>query len=200
MTYVPPFKMETPPCFFENIKPYHFLFIGSLATHKGIDILFDEFALACRKNDALFLNVVGSGPEEESIRKKIQELKIQKHCQLLGWQKNPASFYKENIAVIFPSIGLEGFPLVITEAMNHARPIIGVNRGSTAWLVDDKKTGLLFDPLKKGDLAEKILDLAGNIELAKQFGTNGAAKIQDLIDNEEALNKIILIYKDAILA
>jgi glycosyltransferase involved in cell wall biosynthesis len=83
---------------------------------------------------------------------------------------------------------------VITEAMSHARAVIGSNRGPTAWLVDDKKTGLLFDPLVEGDLAEKILLLAGNKELAQTYGLAGLEKVNTFLNNEDIIDKSLVIY------
>jgi glycosyltransferase involved in cell wall biosynthesis len=124
------------------------------------------------------------------------DLKLENNILFLGWV-NPEELYAECTALIFPSIGLESFGLVITEAMSQARAVIGSHRGPTAWLVEENKTGLLFDPLKEGDLAAKILKLADNRKLAEDYGRQAAEKIKGFLSNEDIINKMLILYKEA---
>lgn len=195
VAYVPPFKLET------NInetfpKPYHFLFAGHLGLHKGVHILIDEFALACKQNSKLQLTIAGTGPEEINMRNRINTLQIQNHVQFIGWQTNLQSLYDEHIAILFPSMGLEAFGLVMTEGMHHRRPIIGANRGTASWIIDDNETGFLYDPLKKGELSEKILQMANNIDLSIKLGNKGRDKLNRMFDNDAILNQIVAAYKN----
>lgn len=194
-SWAPPFKQERDACSFAKIKPTHFLFAGNIGAHKGIYVLLDEFALAVKKNPRLTLTIAGTGNEEQHLRKKTAALGLTQQVSFIGWQSNMREYYEECAAVIFPSLWLEAFGLVMTEAMSHGRPLIGSNRGSPVWLIDDNKTGLIFDPCKSGELAEKILKLADNIELVKEMGTNGFQKWQTLPDNQEALASITEVYE-----
>lgn len=193
--YIAPFKNEPQAPAFEAIDAHHFLFAGNLGAHKGIDLLLDEFAIACQKNSALTLTIIGKGQDEHRLRKRVDKLGLANQIDFAGWLDNPEPEYARSAAVIFPSLWMEAFGLVITEAMNHSRPVIGSNRGSPPWIIDDTKTGFIFDPLKKGDLAEKILLLAGNIELIMLLGKNGEQKLQTFIDNEKVLQQIVEVYR-----
>jgi glycosyltransferase involved in cell wall biosynthesis len=194
--YIPPFKNQPKPAAFDAIQPYHFLFAGNLGVHKGIHILLEEFALAHQKNPQLTLTIAGTGREEKQLRARVSELHLEKNIRFIGWQKNLDEEYAKCAAVIFPSIGLETFGLVMTEAMSHARPVLGSNRGTPPWVVNDGETGLIFDPVKKGDLAEKILMLAGNMELITRLGKNGEEKLRVFIDNEKVLGEIVGVYDE----
>lgn len=198
VTYIPPFKTEKENISFQEINPYQFLFAGNLGTHKGIYLLINEFALACQKNTKLILSIAGKGPEEERLKQCAKTLGIENNVIFLGWQDDMSKLYHESIAIIFPSIGLEAFGLVMTEAMNHARPIIGINRGTAAWIINDKKTGLLFDPNLQGDLAAKILSIAGNIDFARTLGKNGFHELKQLLNNDESLKMMIEVYKEVV--
>ena len=198
--HIPPFVKKRTYYSFDKINPHHFLFAGQLGAHKGIYLLLDEFALAIAKNKHLILTLVGTGSIENDLHQQVKKLRIEKHIFFVGWQYDLEKFYQQCVAVIFPSIWMEAFGLVMAEAMMHARPIIGSNRGSPLWLIDDLQTGLMIEPCKPGDLAEKILMLAGNIEFAKTLGENGYRKIQNLIDNESILEKIIFCYQQASLS
>lgn len=195
--YIAPFKKEAHPYSFNKINPYHFLFAGNLGTHKGVYLLLEEFALAHQKNPQLTLTLAGTGQEEGHLRKRIHEMGLTNPIFFTGWKSNLDSEYEHCAAVIFPSLWMEAFGLVITEAMSYARPVIGTNRGSPAWLIQDKETGFIFDPLIKGDLAQKLLQIAGNSELIQRLGQQGRDKLETFIDNEKILEQIIKHYRNA---
>jgi glycosyltransferase involved in cell wall biosynthesis len=193
--YIPPFKTENVSHATSRIKPHHFLFAGHLGFHKGVHLLLEEFALACIINPQLRLTIAGTGPEEKRMRSHARALNIESQVNFVSWQKNLDTFYDEHVAILFPSIGLEAFGLVMIEAMNRSRPIIGINRGTSAWMIDDNETGLLFDPHIKGDLAKKILRLANDINLSNTLGAQGQKKLKRFIDNDAALKQITMIYQ-----
>lgn len=178
----------------------HFLFAGSLAPHKGVGALITEFALACQQHPQLHLFIAGKGPQTKAIQNAIFHYGIQRHVTLLGWQTDLTPYYQQCNALIFPSIGLESFGLVITEAMSHARPIIAVNRGTAAWLVENQANGLLYQPNILGDLSEKILTFANDKTLANTLGKNGYQKLMSIIDNEGSLRQILKIYQSVIIS
>jgi glycosyltransferase involved in cell wall biosynthesis len=196
-TYLPPFRDNAQAVSQEKVQAGHFLYVGQLNPHKGVDNLIEEFALACQTDSTLTLNIAGTGNSQALLQAKVQKLGLQKNIIFLGWC-NPENLYEEAMAVIFPSIGLEAFGLVITEAMRHGRPVIGTQRGPTAWLVKHGTTGLLYDPLRRGDLAEKILTLAHNKELAAEYGMHAAEKFQRMMTNEEIIKQQIDVYREVL--
>lgn len=193
--YIPPFKKEDASPSFEEIDPHLFMYAGNLGTHKGIYFLLNEFARAHTRNAKIKLIIAGEGPEKKALIARAQQLKLTEAVQFCGWQESLAPLYKRAIAVLFPSLWLEAFGLIMTEAMHHARPVIGSNRGSPPWIIDDRETGFIFNPLRPGDLAEKILTLADNLPLAKKLGLNGRQKLSTFINNEATLSKILNEYR-----
>jgi glycosyltransferase involved in cell wall biosynthesis len=191
--YLPPFIKQQEPPTYSDMRADHFLYVGQLEIQKGVDILIDEFALACQQNKNLVLKVAGLGSQEISLKEKVK----QKNIVFLGWA-NPDKLYEECMAVIFASVGLESFGMVITEAMAKGRAVIGSNRGPTTWLIDDEKTGLLFDPLVKGDLSAKIIKLSNQFELAERFGKQGYEKSKTFLNEESIIDDIITLYESTL--
>lgn len=195
--YIPPFVQlatATP----QVRTPMHFLYAGNLNSQKGVPLLIEAFAHACTtlKDKRLQLTIAGTGKAEAQLLQRVADLGLSAQIHFVGWQSDLSSYYQTVTALIFPSIGMEAFGLVMTEAMSHACPIIAVNRGTAAWLVQDQQTGLLFDPLKQNDLAEKILTLAKQPQLAAQFGQAAQARVSELFDNEKSLKEILRLYKE----
>jgi glycosyltransferase involved in cell wall biosynthesis len=194
VTFIPPFKPTLLPLSFATQDKNFFLFAGNLGAHKGVFLLLDEFAKAVKSNPHLVLAIAGTGRDEKKVLTKIQSLDLSKNILLLGWQTDLSYYYQRCQALIFPSIGMEAFGLVMLEAMAHGRAIIGINRGTAAWLIKDKSTGLLFDPQKKGDLAAKITTLAADEILAQQLGAHAYQKLQTYSDDNTLCRSIIEVY------
>lgn len=180
-------------------KHGHFLFLGQLEKQKGIHFLLHEFYLATQKNNQLILTIAGNGSEKNNLKEKIKQLGLEKNVRMIDWCNNPSELYQQCAAVIFPSIGLESFGLVMLEAMTHGRAVIGSNRGPTPWLVEHEKTGLLFDPLKEGNLSSCMLKLSDHeSSLAKTLGENGWKKSQEFADNNTILFQTMEKYHSSI--
>lgn len=193
--YVPPF-VQMQMISYSSPKPKHFLFAGNLGSHKGTDLLIREFAIAAREDKNLKLTIAGMGPEEASMQKQIKQLNLTKQVEFVGWQNNLSPYFAQAAALIFASTGMESFGLTITEAMQHARPVIGINQGTSAWLIENEHTGLLFDAQTTGDLAKKLLFIAQNPERANQLGLNAKQKIRDNFNDMATLQQILNIYKN----
>lgn len=193
--YIPPFKEPINLAPITVADPYHFFFAGNLGIHKGIYVLIDELALALQTEPRLTLTIAGKGPEEAALLAYIAKLGLQSSVNFIGWHTDINDEYRRAIAIILPSIVLESFGLVISEAMQHGRAVIGTNRGAPTWLIDDGVTGLIFNPLVKGDLASKLLQLCANVPLAEKMGLSGHQKIEALLDNEASLQSIITTYR-----
>jgi glycosyltransferase involved in cell wall biosynthesis len=86
------------------------------------------------------------------------------------------SFYKSSRLVVLPTICYEAFPLVVIEAMMHAKPVVCSRIGGLPEIVEDGVTGLLFEPGNAEDLGEKIRYLWERPELAIKMGKAGRDK------------------------
>ena len=63
--------------------------------------------------------------------------------------------------LLLPSLWYEGFPRTIVEAFACGTPVIASRLGSMIDLIDDGRTGLLFEPGNAGDLVTNIRQLFG---------------------------------------
>ena len=61
-----------------------------------------------------------------------------------------------SLYLVLPSACYEGFPRTLVEAFACGVPVIASRHGSLQELVDDGRTGLLFDPAQPRELAERL--------------------------------------------
>jgi glycosyltransferase involved in cell wall biosynthesis len=113
-------------------------------------------------------------PEFEEDIKKLCSSKV----ILLGHvsQAEISKYYAISDFVIVPSIGSEGLPKVITEALVMGKPVIASDRGGTTELVKDGENGIIIEePVCPESISRAI---------------------QKAINNKETLTQIALFHKE----
>lgn len=109
------------------------------------------------------------------------------------WGPKPA-FHSADI-VVTPSIYLDPFNRTNIEAMACKKPVVGTCYGGTPEIVKDGVTGYIVDPLKTGDMAEKIIDLLKNTEKARQFGEAGFRIVKERFNLDDHITRTVSFYK-----
>jgi glycosyltransferase involved in cell wall biosynthesis len=134
------------------------LYAGRLSTEKGIGILLSAWSRIGRD---LPLKIVGDGPASGEVRQACHETT---GVEWLGMQPRPrvVSLMKQAQFIVIPSICYENFPAVAVEAFATGTPVVASNIGSLPSIVDDGRTGLLFQPGDVADLRAKALALASD--------------------------------------
>ena len=139
---------------YKNNLGNYALYIGRLSKEKGILNLIEAFS----KLNKGILHIAGIGDEYDNIKNYIENQKLEKRIKLLGYL-NKDEIAKEIIGckfVVVPSIWYENCPYSILETLSLGKTIIGSNIGGISELIEDKKTGLLYEPNNIEDLKEKI--------------------------------------------
>ncbi|MDP3966499.1 MAG: glycosyltransferase family 4 protein [archaeon] len=136
------------------------LFLGRIAPIKDIETLIKAFKICSDKHKRVSLDFVG--PIEEDYKNKIlslvKELNLEKKINFL----KPVYDLKEKIKIIdshdlfiLPS-KREGMPQALIEAMAREKIVISSKTEGGKEIVEDGKTGYLFDVGNESHLAEKI--------------------------------------------
>lgn len=161
-----------------NRKNYYFS-ISRLITYKRIDIAI----LACRTLKRKLL-IAGDGPEKKRLKKIADD-----NIEFLGEinQKEKAELFSDAKATIFCAD--EDFGIVPVESLACGTPVIGYKKGGILEVVEDKKTGLLFEEQTPQSLAKKIIEF----EKMKFFPPTLSQSVKkfDRINFENKLLKII---------
>jgi glycosyltransferase involved in cell wall biosynthesis len=129
-----------------------YLVVSALAPYKRVDL-----AVLAANRLGVGLVVVGSGPEEASLRGLAGPT-----VEFLGWRSDAevADLYARCRAVLFPTV--EDFGIVPLEAMAAGRPVIALGRGGALETIvpldrgDEPPTGLFFQEQTVEALVEAI--------------------------------------------
>ena len=187
----------------QNIQPKStehpsILFVGRLAKIKGVDILLKAIPVIKEKIPAIHIYIAGLGPQEEELKELVKELNIEENVEFLGFISggNKYAWYKSVDVCVFPSRHDSG-PIVLLEAMACGKPIIASNVGGIPFMVEDGKTGFLFESGNVGELAEKIVILLKDKEMQEKMGEAGLEKVKEFTW-EKIAEQTVKVYKEVL--
>lgn len=111
-----------------------FVAAGRLTHQKGFDRLIDSFA---RLPSDSHLTILGEGPDEAALRRRIEDRSLEKRVVLAGFQADPWRAYAGADAFLLPS-RWEGMPNAALEALACGTPVIATpEAGGIAEVAED---------------------------------------------------------------
>jgi glycosyltransferase involved in cell wall biosynthesis len=173
------------------------LFVGRLNDQKGADHLVR--ALAAMKTPTASLDVVGDGPNRESLQQLAQQLgvssRIRWHGQLS--QSELPLLYQRAAAVVIPSAD-EGLGLVAVEALLCETPVVAFDSGGLRDVIQHEKTGLLVKPGDSAALASALDDLLARDGRGSGLGRAGRLYALSAFAPESAARRYAEIYRQVL--
>jgi FkbM family methyltransferase len=148
---------------------------GQLQAIQALAILSPRF-----KNARLILAGSIEGGYKKTIEAEINRLGLEKNVEITGRLANPYPTMAQADIVLVPSRN-EAFGRVTAEGMILGKPVVAAASGGTIELIQDNKTGWLFKPGDKEDLAAKIKDLHSRKDKGASIGTAATVAITKLL-------------------
>lgn len=174
-----------------GVKGDYFLYFGRISREKGVLTLFESSSAV-----NIPLKIVGTGPLEEPLMNRNSE-----NVEFLGYKSGEElwSLIRSASFIIVPSEWYENNPLTIIEAYSFGKPVIGARIGGIPEIIDENKTGYLFNPGDKSGL-EQVLKRANDLSVTEYqaMSLNARAFAEKLFNPESHYNELIGIYKDVI--
>lgn len=130
------------------------LYVGRLSSEKGLRTLLSAWG---RLRTSVPLQIVGDGPMRAELEEYVLQLGLTGVCFRgnLSREQTMAAMQGARL-LIFPSEHYEAFGMVIIEAFACGTPVIATAHGSPKELVEDGRTGRLFNPSNAPELAERV--------------------------------------------
>jgi glycosyltransferase involved in cell wall biosynthesis len=158
------------------------LFFGNIVPYKGPHILLKAISMMKNQINDFIVVFAGRGPMKEELIKMSQKLDIEENIKFTGYIDDKLKYLYFKSADIFclPSINnTESFGIVNLEAMACGVPIVSTRIGGIPDVVEDGKNGLLTNPNDEKSLAEALIFLMENEEIAKKMGEYGEKKVKN---------------------
>lgn len=168
--------------------------VGRLDQQKAPYYLITAFSKVVQECPDTILLLVGEGELEESLKKQVQELKIEEKVKFLGSRDDVPAIL--NITHIFALSSLwEGLGRAMTEAMLIGKPVVVPNIYGIPETVHHNETGLLFEAKDTNQLAQNLIFLLNNPQECDRIGKNAKELTRKLFDGQEMVKQIEAIYQ-----
>ncbi|MGA7846710.1 MAG: glycosyltransferase family 4 protein [Thermoplasmata archaeon] len=170
-------------------------FTGRLVPHKGVDVILR----ALRELPAdVSLILVGHGPRLAALQGLARRLGVEsrvRFCTEVTDDELPLYLRAADIFV-FPSQNrLEGFGLVVAEAMASGLPVIIADMPGVREVIEPGKEGLLVEPLIERDLVGRIQELLDDPARRVAMGAAARKRAEERYSLEIVARQLLTMYE-----
>lgn len=170
------------------------LTIGELHKVKRHDAMIETMIELVKANHNVRHLIIGSGEEEENLKKMIVKNNLAEHVFLLGAIPD-ASQYLEAVDVFVLPSRSEGMPYVIIEALLAHVPTVATRVGGIPEMIEDKVSGILVPPLDNKALFKAIFEVYSNANLRDEL-SQGAKECSQNFTFEKTLEETMRVYEN----
>jgi glycosyltransferase involved in cell wall biosynthesis len=155
------------------------LFAGGNMQRKGLEMLIRAAPRVLAVRPDVEFCVVGRDANLPKMQTLCTRLGVERCFEFRGWMPNDEllQLYRRAGVFVMPSL-MEAFGVAFLEAMASGTPVVGTNVGGIPELVKHGENGLLVEPDDPTGLAEAILAVLGNPQLAARLARNGRSTAQ----------------------
>jgi glycosyltransferase involved in cell wall biosynthesis len=173
------------------------LTVRRLVYKNGIDTLIEAAKIAIKKNSNIIFLAVGTGPDFNEVKTRIEQLGIGKNFKLAGFvsDENLPAYYNAADFFVLPSSSGEGLPLVGLEALASGLPLVATDVGGIREVMI-KDYGKLVPPRAPEAMAEAI------IEFSNFNSSNLRESLRKIVEKRYSwdtnVDKMVKIYEELI--
>jgi len=196
----PEFFAPVPTSTKTDDHPLRIGFLGRLAQSKGIDLIFKAVAQLRDRGLSSQVILCGSGSEEASLRKLVEDLQI---TDLVVWrgavthEQAPVELAQFDVLVL-PSRSTptwkEQFGHVLIEAMSMGIPVVGSNSGEIPNVIG--RSDLVFPEEDYDALANILTKLINDPEWRQEAGQYGLTRVHQLYSHEKIAHRLISLWRN----
>lgn len=166
-----------------NPKYFSLLCVGRLTPAKGQHLLLCAIAALKTSGEKIQLQLVGDGPDRESLVRQTETLGIADSVTFHGALNHDQvrGLYASSDAFVLPSFA-EGIPVVLMEAMASGLPCISTRIAGIPELIDDGESGFLASPSSLDELTDRVRQLIHDPALRNRLAVNGRKRVCESYD------------------
>lgn len=170
------------------------LYVGQLIKSKGI-LKLAEMIL---NTEGLSLDIVGAGELQEQLSAVAEKSGGKIHVHGKMPYENVLKMYDPARFDVFvlPTARIEGFPMVLVEAMFGGLPIVAFNLGGVSDAVTDGETGFLVKTGDFGVFKAKLEELRDSPELVRKMGRSAQNKAAERFSLDKMLDSYEEIFPE----
>lgn len=189
----------------ENHHPEHFedgllVFAGWLVPYKGAEVAIRALKEILKSYPLARLEVLGMQADKH-YRDKLFDLTFKldikdkvKFFGRLGRDEFVKKIKQANVLIV-PEAWPNMSPVIIAEAMAHAKAIVASRIGGIPEFIQDGESGYLAEPGEAKEFADKVLKLFQDKDKAIQFGENARTRAKELFNKDKIQKELNGLYQ-----
>ena len=167
---------------------------------KGQEVLIRALALLKERGVRMNALIVGSPfpgyePHLQQMQAMAGRLGVTDQVRFLPEQPDVWPFYALMDIFVMPSVMPEPLGNVILEAMAMGVPVIASRCGGAIDLIEEGKSGLLFEPGNDVELADKLTDLLLHPQRRRELGEGGRRRQGEEFSLARCADRIDALYR-----
>jgi glycosyltransferase involved in cell wall biosynthesis len=188
--FVPPTEKATSEIF-------EILCVGRLTPAKGQHLLIDAVDRLTRQGKKVRLRLIGSGPDEASLRACAARLAAPETVIFEGAvnQDRIRTFYAGADAFCLPSFA-EGLPVVLMEAMAMEIPTVSTSITGIPELIRTEVDGLLVPASDLDALTTALARLIDDEPLRRRLAASGRQRVLEQYDLARNVEKLAEVFRE----
>ena len=179
-----------------------FFAVGRLVPKKGYLYLVEAAKILKDRGVPFEVRVIGGGPDDALLRRKIAELEVGDRVKLEGAmpQEKLLPLLREADAFVLPCVlaqdgDQDGIPVSIMEAMAYGIPCVSTEISGIPELIEDGKDGLLVPEKNPARLADALERLALDPKLREKLGQAGRKKVEASFTLQGLIGELDQLYQ-----
>ncbi|OGU61206.1 MAG: hypothetical protein A2V66_12750 [Ignavibacteria bacterium RBG_13_36_8] len=170
--------------------------VSRISILKGHKYLINAFDIVCKKISNAKLLLVGNGEFENELREIISRKNLNDKVVFTGLVSPAEIPTVISILDILVHTSLhEGLARVLPQAIMMGKPLISFDLDGAHEVIKDSVTGYLIEPENVNALADRIIELASNLEKSKRFGEIGKEFLRDEFSHKKMIEQIDTLYR-----
>lgn len=196
--YFPPFKQQDLSALLAQKQPHTLLWVGRMLSWKHPLQAVELAAKLKAKGLPFTLEMIGTGPQEQLLKDRVEELGLTDFVRFPGAMKPEQVRQKMEQAEIFlfTSDRQEGWGAVLNEAMNSGCAVVACQAaGATPYLIRDGENGLQYPAGEEDRLPEKVAALLRDRELCSRLGRQAYETVAQLWNPQVAARRLTMVAR-----
>ena len=182
-------------------KIKHLVSIGRLTEKKHPIATIKAFEITNKNHPETILDIIGDGDLMTHCKNLVKQLNLGHavnfhgslpHNKALQFLERACCYVQHSVTAATGD--QEGFAISLAEASLYYLPVVSTLHNGIPENVINEQTGYLVREFDFETMAEKILEILDNPELAKKMGELGHAHIKELCNTDVRINKVLELF------
>ncbi|WP_213951309.1 glycosyltransferase family 4 protein [Tepidanaerobacter syntrophicus] len=171
--------------------------VARLVPEKGYEYAINAFYRVIKDYPNALLVIIGSGSLEKNLKNMCSELGIESNVIFMGYRQDVENLMADFDLFVLSSVS-EGLGLSLLEAMALGKPVVATITGGIPEVIKDGTNGLLVQPGNDVYLAESIVKILSDKDLARRLGDEAKKTVVEKFSSKTMIEKTEKVYQEVL--